>query len=117
LTTDERDSGFWANRFQIELWGEKDTIAEDPHGCCWLNFRVDELGVNAEEGVVEGFIKWDGCSNSNIQALHLCGYEGAAIVEKILRAVYALARPLFSHCEYQDPPHGDLHFTDVELPS
>ena len=113
LTLDESDAFFWADKFRIRL-SEKEDTSQDPQGCLWLDFAVDELGVNAEDDIIEGYIKWDGCSSWSVDSLHLCGPEGGKLLDRVIRAVYFVARPLFSHCDYSEPSHDDFQISDPQ---
>lgn len=70
----------------------------------WMDFVVIDGGsldaIDSADGdaiVMEGCIKWDGCINLDIGGRgisyrnHFCSLHGALIVERAMRAIYALA--------------------------
>ena len=67
--------------------------------CVVTGLDASEINRDADNAdiIMDGYIKWDGCINVDIEyvngsvPLHFCGLHGALVVERAMRAIYALA--------------------------
>lgn len=71
-----------------------------------FDFRVVDVmnypDLMPDEAELSGYVKWDGCLSVD-NTDHLCGPDGLDTVARQLRAVWALAHPLFAHTDYNAP--------------
>lgn len=66
-----------------------------------------EVSKSNEDVEITGNVKWGGCSNLNIDVLHICSIEEFAEISKCVAAAYALTAQILKdnnvYMEYDVP--------------
>lgn len=75
-------------------------------------YKIDAIGDDENEEelhyvelIVDGYLKWDGCSNLNFGKdgyIHFCETDDLVCLNKSLAFVWELARKQYSYSEYVD---------------
>lgn len=78
-----------------------------------LCFETDECHETKEfdeaEVLLDGFVKWDGCSNWRFSpndrdnyAFHFCTVKQAEDIGRLLRRLYEIAAEMMPQCDFRD---------------
>lgn len=63
----------------------KYTLNISDERCYSVEFKVDNKHIDVK---VSGFVKWDGCSEFNFDALHLCGKDSVNRLAETIKSIH-----------------------------